>query len=799
MDVQDRDLAEEIRKSFLDYGMSVLVARALPDVRDGLKPVHRRILWSMWENGFTSDSQFRKCARIVGDVLGHYHPHGDAAVYLTMVRMAQDFAMNIPLIEGHGNFGSRDGDSPAALRYTEARLSKASWYMLNGIDRDAVSFVPNFDGDSKEPTVLPASFPNLLVNGTQGIAVGMATRIPPHNLGEVISATIALAKNPNISTSELMEHVLGPDFPTYGEIVGQDGYRQAYETGRGSVLLRGKAVYDESRSSIIITELPYEVSNSSFVVRLADLVKEKVIEDVVDLRDESDLSGISIVIRLKRHSQPKVVMSKIAKHTDFQKNISIILLALKDGRPRIMGLKEMLEAYIDHYIDVLTNIAKYDLREKEAELHKLLGYIAALDMIDETIAVIKKSNGPKEARDGLIALLGVDESQARAILDLRLQSLTSLNQDALRKDCDAARAETERLKTLLSDRGNLVAVMIKNLKELSAKLATPRKSKIVADDTNQSEGDLINRETSVISLTKNGYIKRTPESMYRQQKRMGKGSSGHAKKDSDQMDKILVVDSHSTILIVTNKGRLYYAHAFQIPDGDRDGRGTPVVNILPLRDDETVRSILPIPESKDGDLLFVTKNGIVNKQSVAECMSKIQGVNALTLKGNDELVDVVHLNGIRDVMLVLASGKASVLVSDRVRATKRGTMGVIGMRMSKDDSIVSVLPYAKNGNLFIILQSGIGKIVAMDKFPIKKGVNSGVVAINTKDGDIVASALFVQPPASGDIMVLTKDSQVIRVGINEVPVLERASRGNKIINLSNGDIVIDASYVPNSD
>ncbi len=740
-----RDIEEEMRTAYIDYAMSVIVARALPDVRDGMKPVHRRILYTMNEDGFTPDKPYRKCATTVGDVLGRYHPHGDSSVYDALVRMAQDFSLRYMMVDGHGNFGSIDGDPPAAYRYTEARMSKMAQYMLSDIDKNTVDFMPNFDDRLQEPTVLPARIPALLANGSSGIAVGMATNIPPHNLTELANGIIKIIDEDNVTDEELMTVIKGPDFPTGATILGREGIKQAYTTGRGKITLRAEAEIEEmsgGKQRIIVSSLPYQVNKSKLIEYIADLVKEKRIEGISAIRDESDRQEkVRIVIELKRDANPQVVLNLLYKYTQMQDTFGIIMLALVDGEPKILTLRECLDHYIEHRRKVVLRRTKFDLDKAEARAHILEGLKIALDNIDEVINIIRSSYD--DAKERLMERFGLSEIQAQAILDMRLKTLSGLQREKIEEEYNELMKLIAHLKEILASETLVYQIIKEEMIEIKEKFGDERKTKIVAAEGEIDVEDLIKEEQSVIALTHFGYIKRMPIDTYRSQKRGGKGITGMTTKEDDFVKQIFTASTHDTILFFSNKGKLYRLRGYEIPESGRTAKGTAIVNLLSLDAGEKISTIIPIQNFAEGKyLLFATRNGLIKKTALTEYNSaRKTGLLAITLKDEDELIDVRLTDGEDNVVLVTKQGMCITFSERDVRPIGRVSQGVIGIRLDEDDSVIGMesIIQGSNATLLAITENGFGKRTELDEYRVQTRGGKGVITykITPKTGVIV--------------------------------------------------------------
>lgn len=787
------DIEEELRRSFLEYSMSVIVSRALPDVRDGLKPVHRRILYAMHESGLTPTRPYKKSAWTVGEVIGKYHPHGDTAVYDTMVRMAQDFSMRAPLVDGHGNFGSVDGDSAAAMRYTESRLARPAMELLRDLEKETVNFGPNYDESLEEPLVLPARFPNLLVNGSAGIAVGMATNIPPHNLSEVINATIALIDDPEITTEGLMQYVPGPDFPTGAIIMGREGIVSAYETGRGSIKVRGKAHAEQTstgRMRIIISEIPYAVNKSKLVTKIAELVREKKLTEISDLRDESDRRGMRVVIELKQMAIPQVVMNKLFKHTSLETSIGVIMLSLVDGVPRELGLKQMLAYYIEHQKDVIIRRTKYDLRKAEERAHILEGYIIALDNIDEVIRIIRSSADDAEAKKNLMERFALSEIQTDAILEMRLKRLTGLERHKIDDELAELREKIAWYRKVLGDMSLVLQIIKDELGEISEKYGNPRRTEIAGAAHDLDVEDLIAEEDMVVTITKAGYVKRLPVATYRQQKRGGKGISGVNLKESDFVEHLFISSTHDYVLFFSNKGKVYRLKVHELPVGSRHARGTAVVNLLPFAQDERIAAVITTRVfGAEEYLLFATAEGMVKKTAIqAYDRSRRDGLIAINLRDSDELISVRRVREGEKVMMVSTGGKAILWDESDARPMGRDTTGVRGMNVSGDDRVLGMEIAPAGSELFVVTERGYGKRTPVDRYPVQKRGGMGVKTIQvTQKKGRLAGMKIVMP--GQELMLISEEGVVIRVRAEDISQLGRSTQGVKVMNVGDSDRV----------
>ena len=789
-----RNIENEMKTAYIDYAMSVIVARALPDVRDGLKPVHRRILYTMHEDGFTPDKPYRKCATTVGDVLGRYHPHGDSSVYDALVRMAQDFSLRYMMVDGHGNFGSIDGDPPAAYRYTEARMSKIAQYMLTDIEKNTVDFMPNFDDRLQEPTVLPAQIPALLANGSSGIAVGMATNIPPHNLRELIDGIIKIIDEDNVSDEELMKVIKGPDFPTGAMILGREGIKQAYTTGRGKITLRAETDIEEmsgGKRRIIVSSLPYQVNKSKLIENMAELVKEKRIEGISAIRDESDrIDRVRIVIELKRDANPQVVLNLLFKNTQMQDTFGIIMLALVNGEPKILTLRECLDHYIEHRRKVILRRTQFDLDKAEARAHILEGLKIALDNIDEVINIIR--NSYDDAKERLMERFGLSEIQAQAILDMRLKTLSGLQREKIDEEYNELMKLIAYLKEILSSETLVYKIIKDELLVVKEKFGDDRKTKIVAAEGEIEVEDLIKEETNVIALTHFGYIKRMPVDIYKSQKRGGKGITGIATKEEDFVKEIFTASTHDTILFFSNKGKLYRLRGYEIPEAGRTARGTAIVNLLSLDAGEKISTIIPIQNFAEGKyLLFATKNGLIKKTALSEYNSaRKTGLLAITLKEEDELIDVRLTDGEDNIVLVTREGLAITFGEKDVRAVGRVSQGVIGIKLNKDDCVIGMEAIIQNSNstLLAITENGFGKRTELSEYRVQARAGKGVITykITPKTGKIVGIRIVEE---NDDIMLITDTGTIIRINVSEISVLGRSTQGVTLMRTNEGKVV----------
>ncbi len=797
-DIQDRlipiNLEQEMQKSFISYAMAVIINRALPDVRDGLKPVHRRILYAMNELGMTPDKPYRKSARIVGDVLGKYHPHGDAAVYDAMVRLAQDFSTRYMLVEGQGNFGSVDGDGAAAMRYTEARMAKITQYLIGEIDKDTVDFMPNFDETLMQPTVLPSRFPNLLVNGSSGIAVGMATNIPPHNLTEVINAAICLMEKPDASLDDLMEHVKGPDFPTGGVILGRSGIREAYHTGRGRIIVRARSEIEamgNGRDRIVITEIPYGVNKAKLVEKIAELVHEKRLDGISDIRDESDRNGMRVVIDLKRDVQPQVVLNYLYKHTQLQDTFGVIMLALVHGQPQVLSLRDMLHWYIEHQKDVVTRRTRYDLDKSLARAHILEGLLKALDNIDEIVHIIRHSKDTPSAKAELIARFDFSDKQAQAILDMRLARLTGLEADKLLAEYQELEKTIAYLRSILADESLLLSVIRDELTVIRDKFGDERRTEISAIEGEIDVEDLIARDDMVVTLTHFGYVKRLPKSTYHAQNRGGKGVTGQSLREEDYAEQIRVVNTHEDIMFFTNLGRCYTLRCFQIPEAGRTARGTAIINLLQLQSGEKVTTMIPMPDMPEGHyLMMATRQGLIKKTPLEEFSNlRKSGLIAIILREDDELVSVELTDGHRELLMGSRLGKAIRFSEANVRSMGRASQGVRSMKLRDGDAVISMCVVDEDSLVLSITENGYGKRTSPDEYREQGRGGQGVTAMNLTDKTgCLAAQLMVNEKE--DVILITDDGTVIRTGVDSIRVCGRSTQGVRLMRVDNGSRIV---------
>jgi DNA gyrase subunit A len=783
------NIEDEMKESYLSYSMSVIIGRALPDVRDGLKPVHRRILYGMYELGNEWNKPYKKSARIVGDVMGKYHPHGDAAIYDTLVRMAQDFSMRYPLVDGQGNFGSIDGDPPAAMRYTEVRLARIASEMLDDIDKETVDFLPNYDGSAVEPVVLPARIPNLLLNGASGIAVGMSTNIPPHNLRELVDAVIAQIKKPDISLSQLMKYIPGPDFPTGGFICGREAIKEAYATGRGIIKIRAKAKIERQkkndRESITITEIPYQVNKSKLIERIADLVKEGKIEGISDIRDESDREGIRIVIELKRGENPEVILNQLYKHTPMDTSFGIIMLGLVRNQPRILSLKELIAQFIEHRKEIVTKRTEFELRRAEERLHILEGLKIAIDNLDRVISLIRNSASPAEAKEGLISKFSLSDVQAQAILDMRLQRLTALEREKVIEERDGLIKTIRHLRDVLEKEELLFDIIVNELEDIKNRYGDDRRTEIIDNVEEISLEDLIADEDMVVTVTHEGYIKNTPLSVYRSQRRGGKGKTGMSTKDTDFVETIFVASTHSYVLFFTNLGRCYWLKVHEIPEAGPTGKGKAVVNLLNLAQDEKIAAVLPVREFKDNKfVIMATKNGMVKKtELMAYSNPRAGGIIAVNVRDGDELIGAEITGGNNEILLTTRFGQAIRFKEEDVRETGRGATGVIGIRLEDNDEVVSLeVIENRNAQILTVTEMGYGKRTPVSEYRLTARGGKGVITIKTtgKNGRVVGA---FQVTDDMQVILITTHGKIIRMEASEINVYGRGTQGLRLIDL----------------
>jgi len=793
-------IESEMRKSYLDYAMSVIIGRALPDVRDGLKPVHRRVLFAMRELRNDWNKAYKKSARIVGDVIGKYHPHGDTAVYDTIVRMAQDFSLRYPMVDGQGNFGSVDGDPPAAMRYTEIRMTRLAHEMLADLDKETVDFVPNYDESLTEPSVMPAKIPSLLINGSSGIAVGMATNVPPHNLNEVCEATKALIDNPQLEWHDLIKLIPGPDFPTGGIIYGTKGIEDAYSNGRGIVRMRGRIIVEKDQrtqsETIVVTELPYQVNKARLIEQIADLVKNKQIEGLRYVRDESDREGMRIALGLKRDQIAGVIINQLYKHTRLESSFGIIFLAVVQGRPELLTLKETLEQFIYHRKEIIVRRTRFDLRKAEERAHILQGLKVALDNLDEVVALIRNSRSPDEARTRLIDRFDLTIIQAKAILDMRLQRLTGLEREKIVEEYEAVLKDIARFKEILSNERLVLDIIKEEIVEIQNEFADVRRSEIVHDTTEINIEDMIVEEDMVVTISKDGYIKRNPITLYRIQRRGGKGKTAMGTKEEDFVEHLFVASTHHTFLFFTNQGKVYWRKVYDIPQAGRTSRGKAVINLLNLAPDEKLTTVMAVAAFEPGNhILMTTRNGLVKKTDLmAFSRPRSGGIIAITLLSGDELIEARLTDGTYNVFLVSAMGKSIRFHEAEVRPSGRTSQGVRGMRLDKGDCIVGMAVLSHGQTLFTLTENGYGKRTSVDEYPIQKRGGKGVITIKTseRNGKVVALLLVEE---DDNVMLMTDAGKLIRIPVNGVSVISRNTQGVKLIDIEEGEVVVGAARI----
>ena len=788
-------IEEEMRESFMAYAMSVIISRALPDARDGLKPVHRRVLYAMYDASNTSDKPYKKSARLVGDIMGKYHPHGDTAIYDTIVRMAQDFNLRYPLVDGQGNFGSIDGDNPAAMRYTEIRMTPLAEEMLADIEKETVDFIANYDDSLKEPAVLPSKIPNLLINGSAGIAVGMATNIPPHNLTEVIDALIAMIANPEITIKQLMRHIPGPDFPTGGFIHGREPIIQAYHEGKGVVQMRGKAftetVKRTGKEQIIISEIPYMVNKKRLIEQIAELVNDKKIEGIGDLRDESDRDGMRIVIELKRDAVAEIIINQLHKHTQLQDSFGMNMLAIVDGKPKLLNLKEALKCFLDHRKEVVTRRTAYDLRKAEDRLHILEGYRIALDNLDAVITLIRNSQDPKMAKEGLMSHFALSEVQAQAILDLRLQRLTGLERDKIMEEHSETVELIAQLRAILADEKEIYKIIVDELQQIKKQYGDQRRTQIVERSEDISIEDMIVDEDMAVTISHDGYIKRNPVSLYRAQRRGGKGKIGTTTKEEDFVEYLFIASMHSYILFFTTIGKVYWIKVHELPQASRAARGKPIVNLLNLEAGERVSAFLSVKEFQEGRyVVFATKNGLIKKtELMAYANPRASGIRAIGLEDADEVIGVRLTDGQQEIILSTAEGQSIRFKEEQVRATGRGTFGVVGMKLDQGDKVVSMEILTLGFNILTVSEGGYGKRTEMDEYRLQSRGGKGIITMKTTDktGRVVG----VQQVTEDDqLMLISNKGKIIRMRIKDIRIIGRNTQGVRLIELEEGERVV---------
>lgn len=790
--VQEIDISQEMKASFLDYAMSVIVSRALPDVRDGLKPVHRRILYTMHELGMTPDKPYKKSARVVGNTNAQYHPHGEGAVYDAMVRMAQDFSYRNMLVDGHGNFGSVDGDAPAHMRYTEVRMASITLEMLRDIQKETINFVPNYDGQQMEPSVLPARFPNLLVNGAAGIAVGMATNIPPHNLTEIINGLLMIIQNPDATIDDLMTEIKGPDFPTGGIILGTEGINKAFRTGRGSVKMRAKVAIEEAgngKMRIVVNELPYQVNKAKLVEKIAELVRDKKIEGITDLRDESDRNGMRVVVELRRDMNPRIVLNNLYKYTTLQTSFGVNMLALVDGQPRVLNIREALCHYLNHQIEIVRRRTQYDLNKAEERAHILEGYRIALDHIDEVIALIRASQTTAEAREGLMTTFSLSERQAQAILDMRLQRLTGLERDRIEAEYSELLKLIAHLKDILADELKIRHVVRDELKEVKKKFGDERRTIIERDEDEIVEEDLIPEDDVAIMLTQRGYIKRMSVSTYRAQRRGGKGVTGMGTRDDDFVQTLFVTHSHNHLLFFSNKGKVYRLKAYEVPELGRTAKGTPVINLIQIDQDERIHAVIPVKEfSDDQYLFFCTTHGIVKKTTLSEFDSiRKNGLFAINLRNGDELVGVHLTDGEQEIIIGTRLGMSIRFHESDVRFMGRSATGVKGITLTEGDRVIDVALAVEEMYVLIVTKNGYGKRTPVSEYRVQSRGGKGVKTLNItpRKGNLISHKIVSDEE---DMMIVTQSGMVIRLNLNDISVQSRYAQGVRLINVGDDEV-----------
>ena len=796
-------IEDEMKRSYIDYAMSVIVSRALPDVRDGLKPVHRRILYAMNDLALWPDKPYRKSASIVGETMGNYHPHGDAAIYDALVRLSQDFSLRYPLVDGHGNFGSIDNDPPAAMRYTEAKLHKIALEMLADLDKDTVDFVPNYDDRLKEPSVLPAKLPYLLINGAYGIAVGMATNIPPHNLTEVVNGIVAQLDNPDITNEELMQYIKGPDFPTAGVIVGKEGIKEAYTTGRGKVCLRAKAEIEEDnrgRYKIIVTEIPYQVNKAALIQNIAKLVQVKTIEGISDLRDESDREGVRIVIELKRDANPNVVLNLLYKHTQLQNTQSMLMLAIVNGVPKVLTLREILAEYIKHREQVVVRRTKFDLNKAEARLHILEGLRIAIDHIDEIIKIIR--NSYDNAAQNLMERFGLSEVQAQAILEMKLRTLQGLQRDKIEEEYNELIALVKHLKDILASEQLVKNIIKEEVIELKNKYGDERRTSITHGVGDIDVESLIKEETNVVTLTHFGYIKRIAADVYRSQRRGGKGLTAMNTREEDFVENLFITSTHNSLMFFTNTGKVFRLKTYELPEASRTAKGTAIVNLLQLSQGEKIAAVMPV-ENFDDDSLYVlmaTSNGLIKKTKLSEYSNiRKTGIQAITLKESDELIDVRLTDGNNEIIMVTKNGLSIRFKEEEVRAVGRTSMGVKGIELTKDDKVVGMEPIKEDkGYVLTITENGFGKRTELEEYRCQGRAGKGVLTykITAKTGNIVGVEIVDD---DDDVMMITDNGIIIRINVNDISILGRNTQGVTLMRTSDGGKLINIAKLPNED
>ena len=795
-------LVDEMKTSYINYAMSVIVDRALPDVRDGLKPVQRRIIYTMGEMGLRPDRPHRKSAGIVGEVMGKLHPHGDSAIYDAMVRMAQDFSYRYPLVDGHGNFGSVDDDPPAAMRYTEARLSRLAMEMLRDIDKGTVDFIPNYDETVEQPVVLPSRFPNLLVNGASGIAVGMATNIPPHNLGEVIDGIIMLIDNPDVTIKDLAQVIKGPDFPTGGLILGREGIKEAYETGKGRIVVRGKCEIEEmkgGKQQIIVTELPYNVNKRRLIEKIADLVRDRKIDGITDLRDESDRTGMRIVIELRRDANARVILNQLYKHTQLQDTFGVIMLALVDNEPKVLNLKELLHYYVEHQKEVIIRRCKFELEKAENDAHIRAGLLIALDHIDEVISIIRKSPSDQAAKETLMSRFELTERQAVAILDMQLRRLTGLEREKIEEEYAQLLQTIQRLKTILGDIYLIYNIIKEELLEIKERFDDPRRTRIVRDDSSLDVEDLIPEEDLVVTLTHHGYIKRLPVDTYRSQRRGGRGITAISSKSEDFVEQLFITSTHNFVLFFTNKGRVHRLKGHEIPEAGRNARGVSVVNLIHLDPGERIEATIPISEySEDQYLIMATKQGIVKKTALIEYDSPRSGLIGILLAEDDEVVSVRLTDGNQEIIMVTSEGQAIRFSEKHVRPMGRSARGVKGITLEKDDYVVSMDVAANGQDLLVVTENGFGKRTSIEDYRVTNRGGKGIKTLKktAKTGRIIGAKMVDE---NNEIMLISLEGIMIRLPVADISCMGRDTQGVILMKLGEDDKVVAAAHLAAKD
>ena len=799
-----RPIEEEMKQSFINYSMSVIVSRALPDVRDGLKPVHRRILYAMNELNLTPGRPYKKSATVVGDVLGKYHPHGDSAVYDALVRMVQDFSLRYPLVDGQGNFGSVDGDPPAAYRYTEARMTRVAVATLDDIEKNTVNFQPNFDDQLQEPTVLPSRIPNLLVNGSSGIAVGMATNIPPHNLREVCAAVEVLAKNPDAQLDELLQHITGPDFPTGGYIYGVTGLREAYATGRGRVVMRARVVVEEKASSgktaLIINEIPYQVNKARLHEQIVELVLEKRVEGISAVRDESDRDGMRLVVELKRDAIPAVVLNQLYKHTPMQSTFGVINLALVHGQPKVMGLKELLQHFIEHRHEIIVRRTKFDLDAAEAREHILDGLKIAVDNIDEVVKLIRASKSVEEADEKLRKRFKLSEKQSKAILDMRLARLTALEREKIEAELKEVRAQIKDLKDILGSKPRRVSILVDEMQQVSKTFGDDRRTEIIPDQADFAIEDLIAEEDMVISISHSGYIKRIPISTYRRQRRGGRGVTGATAKEDDWIEHLFIASTHDYVLFFSDKGQVYWLKVHEIPQGGRAARGKPVIQCIAIRPDERVTALVPVRTFDDQHwLIFATRQGTVKKTVLSAYGNpRSNGINAINIESGDELIDVQVTDGNNDIALATGDGMSIRFHESDVREMGRATTGVKGIELDQGDKVIGMVVIRRDATLLVVTEKGLGKRSELAEYRVQKRGGKGLITLKRTDKTGSCVALKEVLP-DDELMMITRHGIIIRVPVKGISVIGRITQGVRVMNLDEGDSIVGVARVVKED